>query len=174
MKTKLANRLPMVISTLAVVLLPLLFITCTCESEVPTQEEAKSAVMEKIQAANAAWASGETMGFLKNAAEDIVWIDDIGPSKRLVGRDALKSYLEGLKGVVPSHKHELFDFKFQFYGDIVIVSYYYQGIIEGVKPPPWKAVSIYKYSDGDWFSVHENWTEKVVEKPKEASEEVKD
>ena len=84
------------------------------------------------------------------------------------------SNLEGLKGVVPLHKHELFDFKFQFYGDIVIVSYYYQGIIEGVKAPPWKAVSIYKYSDGDWFSVHENWTEKVVEKPEEASEEVKD
>ncbi len=173
MKTKLTNRMPVGISTLVVILIPLLFITCTCP-EVPTQEEAKPAVMEKIQAANAAWASGETTGFLKNAAEDIVWIDDIGPSKRLVGRDALKSYLEGLKGVVPSHKHELFDFKFQFYGDIVIVSYYYQGIIEGVKAPPWKAVSIFKYSDGDWLSVHENWTETLVEKPKEASVEVKD
>ncbi len=91
MKTKLTNRMPMLISALAAVLLPLLFITCTCDPEVPTQEEAKSAVMEKIQAANAAWASGETTGFLKNAAEDIVWIDDIGPSKRLVGHDALKS-----------------------------------------------------------------------------------
>ncbi len=174
MKKKIVSNLSLIISVLIIALLPLLFTTCTCESEVPTEEEATTAVMEKIQAANEGWASGNPMIFFENAAEDVVWIDDIGPSKRLVGRDALKTYLEGLKGVVPSHNHELFDFKFQFYEDIVIASYYYQGIIEGVKAPPWKAVSIFKYSDGDWFSVHENWTETVVENPEEASEEVKD
>lgn len=174
MKTKHASRYQVAISTLLFSLLALIFYNCTNEPDFPTQEEAKSAVMEKIQAANAAWASGETMGFYKNAAEDIVWIDDVGPSKRLIGRDALKSYLEGLKGMIPSHQHELFDFNFQFYGNIVIVSYYYQGTIEGVKASPWKAVSIFKYSDGDWFSVHENWTENIEETPEEASDEVQD
>ena len=174
MKKKIAGKASLIISVLVIALLPLLFTTCACESEIPTQEEAKTAVMEKIQAANAAWASGDPLVFLKNAAEDIVWIDDIGSSKRLVGRDALKPYLEEFKGKVPSHKHELFDFNFQFYGDIVIASYYYQGTIEGVKASPWKAVSIFKYSEGDWFSVHENWTENLEEKAEEISEEVKE
>ena len=163
MKKKIASNLSLIISVLIIALLPLLFTDCTCESEVPTEEEAKTAIMEKIQAANAGWASGNTMVFFKNAAEDIVWIDDVGPSKRIIGRDALKTYLEGLNGKVPPHKHELFDFEFQFYGDIVIVSYYYQGTFEGEKAPPWKAVSIFKYTEGDWFAVHENWTAKVEE-----------
>jgi len=174
MKKKITSNLSLIISVLFIALLPLLFSTCTQESKIPAKEEAKTAVMEKIQAANTGWASGNPMVFFDNAAEDIVWIDDVGPSKRLVGRDALKTYLEGLKGAVPQHKHELYDFEFQFYGDIVIASYYYQGTFEGEKAPPWKAVSIFKYTEGDWFSVHENWTEKLEENTEEVAEEDKE
>lgn len=45
----------------------------------------------------------------------------------------------------------------------VIVSYHYQGTFEGVPQAPWKVTSVYRYSDGDWLSVHENWTEVEVQ-----------
>ena len=167
MNAKHIMNLPLKISALTAILLCVLFTACTTETPVPTQEEAEKAVMEKIQAANAAWASENPLGFYENAANDIVWIDDLGTSKRIVGKEALLPYLEGYRGVVPPHKHELFDFHFQYYGDMVIASYFYQGVLEGEKAPPWKAVSIFRYTDGDWSSVLEHWTTVLTEAPAE-------
>ena len=163
MKTNHFINFRLTISVLVTLCMFTLLTTCEGEPPLPTQEEAEAAVMEKIQAANAKWASEDPLGFFSNAAENIVWIDDIGSSKRVIGREALKPYLEGFKGVVPPHKHELYDFYFQHFEDIVIANYYYQGTLEGEKAPPWKAVSIFKYSEGDWYSVHENWTLVVEE-----------
>ncbi len=42
---------------------------------------------------------------------------------------------------------------------MVVVSYRYQGTFEGEAGAPWKVTSVYRYADGDWLSVHENWTE---------------
>ena len=28
----------------------------------------------------------------------------------------------------------------------------------GILVNPWKATSVYRYKDGDWLSVHENWS----------------
>ena len=49
MKKKIAGKASLIISVLVIALLPLLFTTCACESEIPTQEEAKTAVMEKFR-----------------------------------------------------------------------------------------------------------------------------
>ena len=171
MKAKHFINFNLTVSVLVAFCLMILLTTCKGDLPVPTQEAAEAAVMEKIQAANSKWASEDPLGFYENAAENIVWIDDIGSSKRVIGREELKPYLEGFKGVVPPHKHELYDFYFQHLGDIVIANYYYQGTLEGEKAPPWKAVSIFKYSDGDWSSVHENWTLVVEEtSPEEKTE----
>lgn len=170
MKKKFPLKLHLLIAFACIAMFTLLFTSCTSEVKIPNEEEAKTAIMKKIQAANSGWASGNSMVFYENAAEDIVWIDDVGPSKRLVGKEALKTYLEGLNGKVPPHKHELFDFKFQFYGEIVIASYYYQGTMEGKKAPAWKAVSIFRYIDGDWFAVLEHWTIVTEGKKKESAE----
>lgn len=170
MKAKHVINFHLTIRVLLVFCAITLLTSCKGELPVPSQEEAEAAVMEKIQTANTKWASGDPLGFYDNSAEDIVWIDDLGPSKRVIGREALKPYLEGFKGVVPPHKHELYDFNFQHFGDIVIANYYYQGTLEGEKAPPWKAVSIFSYSDGDWYSVHENWTLVVEETPPKEGE----
>ena len=122
MNLKHITNLPLKISALTAILLCVLLTACTTAPQVPTQEEAEKAVMEKIQAANAAWASENQLGFYENAADDIVWIDDIGASKRIVGKEALLPYLEGFIGVVPPHQHELYNFNFQYFGDMVIAS----------------------------------------------------
>ena len=61
---------------------------------------------------------------------------------------------------------------FQFYEDIVIITYRYNGIFDGVPANPWKVTSVYRYNEGDWLSVHENWSlVKMPEKEEEASAE---
>jgi hypothetical protein len=60
---------------------------------------------------------------------------------------------------VPPHEKELTDFVFNYYDDIVIITYRYTGIFDGEPADPWKVTSVYKYNGEDWFSVHENWTE---------------
>jgi predicted SnoaL-like aldol condensation-catalyzing enzyme len=174
MRTKNFNRNLLKISALSLAFMTFLLVACTEVPAIPTQEEAQAAVMEKLKAASAGWAAEDPMVFYNNAAENIVWIDDVGPSKRIVGKEALKAYLEGFKGAVPPHEHELFDFNFQFYGDVVIATYYYQGVMEGEKAPPWKAVSIFNYDDGEWSAILEHWTVVVAEpteEPAEASED---
>jgi len=42
---------------------------------------------------------------------------------------------------------------------MVVVYYKYQGIFEDMDAEPWKVTSVYRYADGDWLSVHENWSE---------------
>lgn len=129
------------------------------KQELPTRDEAQKAIWEKITTANDKWASGDPMGFLECAAKDIIWSDDLGAQNRVIGYEALNKYLETFKGQVPPHQHELIEPIFQFYDDIVIVSYRYQATIEGKPEAPWKVTSVYRYADGDWLSVHENWTE---------------
>ena len=142
-----------------ILILPLFLVSCTNEPELPTVDEAKAAIMEKIKSANDKWASGDPMGFLECTAQDIIWIDDIGAQIPVSGHEALEKYLENFKGQVPPHKHELLDPVFQSYGDIVIVNYRYQGTFEGEPADPWKITSVYRYKDGDWLSVHENWSQ---------------
>ena len=145
-------------SYLAFALLLFLF-ACTNAPELPTEDEAIAAIMEKIEKANDAWSNGDPMGFLENAAQDITWMDDLMAPTPVNGYEALEAYLANFKGMIPAHEMQLSDFLFQFYDDIVIVTYHYQGELDGNLLPKWKVTSVFRYADGNWLSVHENWTE---------------
>lgn len=169
MNKKTPARTGLIYSAVLLLVTPLLLLTCRNEKALPTQDDARAAIWGKIVAANDKWASGDPMGFIDCAAPDIIWSDDLGAPLRVNGYEALKAYLETFKGQIPSHQHILIDPVFQFYGDIVIVSYRYQGTFEGETQAPWKVTSVYRYSDGDWLSVHENWTE-VKQPPQPVSD----
>ena len=159
MKNKISSRAKVIPWITCLIIIQLLLVSCTNKPVLPTTEEAKTSVLEKITFAGEKWSNGDTMGYFGCAAEDIVWIDDLGPSKTIIGSKALKEYLETYKGQIPKHEFKLLDPLFQVYKDIVIVSYQYQGIFEGEPQTPWKVTSVYKYENGEWLSVHENWTE---------------
>ena len=158
MKNKILTTTRFMQSAVLVLILSLYLFSCKNEPEPPTVDEAKAAIMEKIKLANDKWASGDPMGFLEYAAQDIIWIDDIAAQKPVIGYEALEKYFETLKGQIPPHEHELLDMVFQSYGNIVIVNYRYQGIFDGEPADPWKVTSVFRYQDGDWLSVHENWS----------------
>jgi len=158
MKNKTSTGLKLLRITGLFLLLTLFLSSCTNQPVMPTAEEAKDAVWKKIEMANDRWAEGDPMGFVDVAADDITWMDDLGAATPVVGKEAVTAYLESFKGQVPPHQHELSDNLFQNYGDIVIVTYRYRGTFENVPQDPWKVTSVYRYADGDWLSVHENWT----------------
>jgi hypothetical protein len=159
MKMKTPTGTGLIYGAVLILILPLLLLTCKNEQAMPTQDEARTAIWQKITAANDKWAAGDPMGFTECAAPDIIWSDDLGAQNRVIGYEALNSYLVAFKGQIPPHQHVLIDPVFQFYDDVVIVSYRYQGTFEGEAAAPWKVTSVYRYADGDWLSVHENWTE---------------
>ncbi|MEJ2544216.1 MAG: nuclear transport factor 2 family protein [Calditrichaceae bacterium] len=125
----------------------------------PNGDKAKASIMEKINMAAEKWSKGDPLGYVECAADDITWMDDLDAQLPVIGKVALKSYLEGFKGKVPPHEKELSDFVFNFYDDIVIITYRYTGTFDGVPADPWKVTSVYRYINGEWLSVHENWTE---------------
>jgi hypothetical protein len=144
-------------------LLALFLVSCTSEppameSSLPSEEEAIEVVMEKIEMAAEKWSTGDPMGYVEVAAPDITWSDDLAAPVPISTKEALKVYLEGFRGQIPPHKFELSEFTYQFYEDIIIVTYHYQGTFDEVKAPPWKVTSVYRFENGDWLSVHENWT----------------
>lgn len=140
-------------------ILALFMVACTSAPELPTEDEAKAAIMEKIEKQNDRWSQGDPMGFLESAAQDITWMDDLMAPTPVVGYDALEEYLAMFKGQIPPHEKKLFNFLFQYYDDMVIVTYHYQGFLDGDTLPSWKVSSVFRYADADWLSVHENWTE---------------
>jgi nuclear transport factor 2 (NTF2) superfamily protein len=159
MKNKIPSARKFFQSAIFIFIIPLFLISCTSVPELPTNDEAKTAVWEKIKAANDRWASGDPMGFLASAAQDITWFDDIAAQKGVSGFTALNEYMETLKGAIPEHKNELVDPVFQFYNDMVIVCYHYHTYLDGELVAIWRATSVYRYAEGDWLSVHENWSE---------------
>ena len=159
MKTKKSKRTKFIQFTVCLFIVPLFYISCSNVPKLPTADEAKTAVMEKLTMAAEKWSNGEPMGYVECAAKDIVWVDELGAVKPISGSEALKNYLESFRGQVPVHKFKLLDPLFQVYNDIVIVTYRYQGIFDGEPGTPWRITSVYQYENGDWLSVHENWRE---------------
>lgn len=156
MRAKFSNVMQ---GTVCLLVIHIFLVSCAHDPQLPTADEAKAAVMEKITMASEKWSTGEPLGYVECAANDIVWVDQLGASTPIRGAEALKNYLESYRGQVPAHKFELLDPLFRVYGDIVIVNYRYQGIFDGVRPNPWKVTSVYRYENGDWLSVLEDWAE---------------
>ena len=136
----------------------LFLVSCANQPDLPDTGEAETAILEKIEMANDRWASGDPMGFVDCAAEDITLIDDLNAPKPVTGKEALDAYLENFKGMIPPHQHELLAPLFQHYADMVVVTYWYQGIFDE-PAEPWKVTSVYRYADDEWLSVHENWSQ---------------
>ena len=159
MKSKELKIRNALMTSVSFLILSLFMVSCANQPAAPSAEEAHDAIWKKITRANDLWADGNTLGFVECAAEDVTWMDDLAAPKPVIGKAALKTYLESFMGMVPKHEHKLMNSYFQYYDDIVIVTYWYQGIFEGEPQTPWKVTSVYRYADGDWLSVHENWTE---------------
>lgn len=163
-RNQIPRRIPAILATVFFVL-TLILVSCntevkvnTNEQNLPSKADSKAAIMKKIEIANEKWAAGDPMGFAECAAEEVSWLVEIGDEKLIQGKEAVTAFLEGMKGKVPPHEHELLDFVFQFHEDIVIINYRYQALIEESTVPPWKVTAVYKYIDGEWLAVHENWT----------------
>ena len=92
-------------------------------------------------------------------AEDVTYFDDIAAHSRLDGIEELNKHLEWLDGKIPPHKYEIVDPKVQVYGEVAILTHQYHSTdAEGNPGTPWKATSVYRYMDGDWYSVHAHWS----------------
>jgi len=164
MENKIPSKFKVLKCVFYALTVALILLSCTPKVVGPTPDEAKIAVMEQITKAAEQWSTGNPLGYVDCAASDIVWIDVLGAQEPVIGSEALRNYLGTFKDQVPHHKFELLDPIFQVYDDIVIVTYRYLGTFEGVPGDPWKITSVYRFVNGEWLSVHENWSE-VKEEP---------
>jgi ketosteroid isomerase-like protein len=138
--------------------LALIFQSCVTEIPGPTAEEAEKAVIGKEKEALDNWSAGNPAGFAIHVADDITYMDDIGASNRMSGIEACNNYLASLEGMIPPHDYEIVNPLVQLYGNIAILTFQYHGSVDGQPGQPWKATSVYNYTDGDWKMVHANWS----------------
>jgi len=110
------------------------------------------------------WSNGNPHGYLKHAASDITYFDDIGAQNRL-GLESWDTYAKTLKEMIPPHKYQMVEPKTQVYGDTVILTYlYHPSTADGEPLTKWRATVVYSNIESDWKMVHANWT---MEKAKE-------
>ena len=159
------------------VLLPIVLIIASCTSEpiLPTEEEATKSVLAKEQEALDQWSAGNPGDITIHMSRDVTYMDDIGAHSRLNGFEEVQNYLSSLDGMIPPHSYEIQDSKVQVYGDIAVLTLRYQGSVDGQESTPWKATSVYHYTDGDWKVVHAHWSlvkeqSNVEEEPLETPE----
>ncbi len=142
--------------------LSLLLFTGSCASgpTAPSAEEAEKAIIEKETQALDNWSSGDPAGFALHAADDITYMDDIGASSELRGREAFLQYLTSLEGMIPPHQYKMEDPYVQAYGNVAILTFHYQAVDSAGQPggAPWKATSVYNFRENDWYMVHANWS----------------
>ena len=50
------------------------------------------------------------------------------------------------------------DPKVQVYGEVAILTLQYHATVDGQPGPPWKATSVYRMINDDWYAVHAHWS----------------
>lgn len=120
---------------------------------------ARETILGKERGALDRWSSGDPAGYAKAAHEDVTYFDDIGAQSGVAGISSVRAYLSSLEGQIPRHSYEVVDPRIQLYGDIGIVTLRYSpSSPAGEALPPWKATTVYWYTEGDWYLVHANWS----------------
>lgn len=105
------------------------------------------------------WSTGNPHGYMKHAANDITYFDDIGAQNRMEGLEAWDTYAKTLKEMIPPHEYKMFEPKVQVYGDTAILTYHYHPTLADGKPgTKWRATTVYCNLEGEWKMVHAHWT----------------
>lgn len=105
------------------------------------------------------WSQGQTTGYADVADDDITYFDDIGAQARVAGKPAVREYLTGLEGQIPPHNYEMVDPRVQVYGDVGVLTFlYHPSGPDGEPGQRWKATSVYRNVDGEWWAVHAHWS----------------
>lgn len=140
-------------------LLPLAFLfSCTSQVEYPGLEETTQSVIQMERDALDNWSAGNPSGYSVHMAEDVTYMDDIMAMDLKVGIEEVQAYVESLEGMVGPHDYELVNPNVQQYGSVAILNFHYQPSMDGQKGNPWKATTVYNYSEGEWKLVHANWS----------------
>lgn len=130
-----------------------------CQNAAPGSQGAEQAIVAQERRALEQWAKGNPLGYLDIDAEDVTYFDDIGAHSRVDGREAMRTYLTGLRGKIAPHRYESLDPKVQLYGDIGILTLRYEAYGAAAQPMArWKATSVYRRTNDRWRIVHAHWS----------------
>jgi ketosteroid isomerase-like protein len=130
-----------------------------CRPESRARPDAEQAIVAQERRALDQWSSGNPLGYLEVAADDLTYVDDIGAHTRVEGIGAMRAYLTSLKGKIPPHRYEIVDPNVQLYGDIGILTLRYHTFGADTTPlSRWSATSVYRRMDGEWRIVHAHWS----------------
>jgi len=136
-----------------------IFVSCEMKKDSPKHKNVEQTIIEKERVALDFWANGDPAAFAINFADDITYFDDIAASNLVIGIENVKKYLANLEGQIPPHTYELVTPRVQVYGDVAVLTLQYHATFnDTIKGQPWKATSVYYYSNGDWKVVHAHWS----------------
>lgn len=119
----------------------------------------EDAILAQERRALDRWSTGDPLGYVAGAADDVTYFDDIGAHERVDGGAALRAYASALQGQIPEHTYSLANPRVQIFGDIGILTYtYVPSGPDGGIGPSWKATAVYHRREQDWRLVHAHWS----------------
>jgi hypothetical protein len=103
------------------------------------------------------WKTGDTLGFVDAAAEEITYFDP-GLEKRCTGIKEFHDWIASFKGTFSFPDYELLDPKVQMHGDVGILTFNFIGFMQDDSKEYWNTTEVYKLIEGDWKLISSHWS----------------
>lgn len=114
-------------------------------------------IVAKEKAALDRWKTGDTFGFVENAADDITYFDP-EISKRCDGIQAFRDYMASFRGTFNFPSYDLLNPKVQLYGDTGILTFNFVGHSKEGKLDRWNSTEVYRLIKGEWKLASSHWS----------------
>lgn len=109
------------------------------------------------QAALERWNRGDPSGYIEIFADDIVYYDP-ATALRLDGIDAMRKYLEPIRGLVRVLRYSMTNPLVQSVNDMAVLTFNLDSYTEE-KVQKWNSTEVYRREkDGKWKIIHSHWS----------------
>lgn len=114
-------------------------------------------ILAKEKAALDRWKTGDTFGFVENAADDITYFDP-EIEKRCDGIQAFRQYMASFRGTFNFPSYDLLNPNVQLYGDTGILTFNFVGHSKEGKLDRWNSTEVYRLIKGEWKLASSHWS----------------
>ncbi|MFO7448291.1 MAG: nuclear transport factor 2 family protein [Ignavibacteriaceae bacterium] len=123
-----------------------------------TQMSPQEIILAKEKAALDRWKTGDTFGFVENAAEEITYFDP-GLEKRCTGKKEYHDWFASFNGTFSFPDYELIDPLVQLHGNMGVLTFNFIGFMEDGSKEYWNTTEVYALIEGEWKLISSNWSQ---------------
>lgn len=127
------------------------------KKDVMNHENSQKTILALLRSALERWCKGDPYGYAELLADDGTYFDHVTET-RLDGIAAVKDHVRQFEGKVNIPRFEMPNLKFQFHGNIAVLTFnWYTFSNDDKVTSRWNVTEVYSSSDDQWKMIHAHW-----------------